>query len=172
MSLELLQTDFIIQWLQDIDPVEWLLNAVLQIVHPEMYEASSKAASLLLQELDSPLPTWPTVYSCVDIIANRLTPQHVDRGGALSFYDHLISLGESHDARFELDDFKAVFAYQLGTSVLFPGKVLAHSVPEWSQGERLVIAHYAKDNIHDRLGVARPLLPTQLGWWAKYNAAR
>jgi hypothetical protein len=152
--------------------MEQLLNAVLQVVHSEMYDANSKAIPLLLQELDTPLPTWPTVFSGMDIIANRLTPQHCDKGGALSFYDHLISFGEGHNARLELEDLDADFAYQPGTSVLFSGKVLIHSVPAWSEGERLVIAHYSKDNVHDRLGVARPLLPTQLGWWSKYNVAR
>ncbi|KAN0105560.1 hypothetical protein V8E52_010911, partial [Russula decolorans] len=40
------------QWLQFIDPVEQLLNAVLQIVHPEMWLANSKATSLLLEQMN------------------------------------------------------------------------------------------------------------------------
>jgi hypothetical protein len=137
-----------------------------------MYEANSKVTSLLLQQLNNPLLTWPTIYSGMDVIANRLTPEHCDKGGALSFYDHLISFGQGHDARLRLHDLNAEFAYQPGTSVLFPGKVLTHSVPEWSKGERLVIAHYAKDDMQNRLEVARPLLPTQLGWWSMYNVAK
>jgi len=39
---------------------------------------------------------------------------------------------------------------------LFSGKALSHSVSEWSGGERVVIAHYAKDGIHNRLGLSRP----------------
>lgn len=134
-----------------------------------MWSANTKATPLLLEELKTPLPTWPTVYPALDVIANRLTPRHYDQGGAIYFYDHLVSFGQGHDARFLVDDFHAEFAYQSGTSVLFPGKVLAHSVPEWSGGERLVLAHYAKDDVQDRLRVARPLLPTQLGWWSKYS---
>jgi hypothetical protein len=140
----------------------------LQIVHPEMWLANSKATSLLLEQMNISLPTWPTVYPAMDVIANQLTPWHYDNGGALSFYDHLVSFGQGHDAQFLLDDFHAEFAYQSGTSVLFPGKVLAHSVPEWSGGERLVVAHYSKDDVQDRLEVPRPFLPTQLGWWSKY----
>lgn len=105
----------------------------------------------------------------MDVIANRITPRHYDQGGAVSFYDHLISLGEDHDACLLLDTLHGEFAYQAGTSALFPGKVLAHSVPEWSRGERIVIAHYSKDDVQDRMQVPRPLLPTQLGWWSKHG---
>ena len=133
-----------------------------------MWLANSQATSLLLQQLDKPLVTWPTIYPGMDDIANRVTPCHCDKGGALSFYDHLVNFGQSHDAQFLLHDFDAMFAYQPGTSILFPGRVLAHSVPAWSGGERMVIAHYAKDDVQDRLRLPRPLLPTQLGWWSRF----
>ena len=70
-----------------------------------------------------------------------------------------------------LNDLDANLVYQPGTSVFFSGTALVHSVSEWTE-ERLVIAHYAKDGIQDRVGVARPLLPTQLGWWNDYTAAK
>lgn len=144
------------------------MDAVLHIVHPEMYLANSKVTSSLLKKLKRQLPAWPTIYPGMDVIANRLTLRHFDMGGALTFYDHLVSLGQEHNAQLHLNDLNGEFAYQSGTSVLFPGKALAHSVPEWSGGERIVIAHYAKDNIQERVGVPRPLLPTQLGWWFRY----
>lgn len=88
----------------------------------------------------------------------------------MTFYDHLLSLGEDHGAEIHLHDFDADFAYQPGTSILFSGKILAHSVGEWrKEKERLVIAHYARDDVQDRLGVERPLLPTQLKWWSAHS---
>jgi hypothetical protein len=134
-----------------------------------MWLANHKATSLLLEQLKTPYPSWPTIYSAMDVIANRITPGHCDEGGADSYYDHLICLGHKHDARFCLDDLEGTFAYPPGTSILFSGKGLAHSVPEWSGGERMVIAHYTKDAIHDRMGVARPVLPTQSSWWSEYS---
>jgi hypothetical protein len=185
-------------------------------VHPQMWLANSNAAPSLLEILDNPQLTWPTVYPAMDLIANRKTGRHFDWGGAITFYDHLISFGQNHGAKLVLHDFDAHLAYQPGTSVLFSGTALAHSVskprgeknsperlaegenlperlaggenpPERLEGgenlpeklaggenqpERLAIAHYAKDGIQDRVGVARPLLPTQLGWWNGYAAAR
>ena len=134
-----------------------------------MYDANILATPQLLEELDRPVETWPSVYHAMDVIVNRVTPSHCDPGGANSFYDHLVSLGQDHDARLLLDSLEAEFAYQAGTSALFTGKVLSHSVPKWSEGERIVIAHYAKDNVQDRLGVPRPLLPSQMSWWSKHG---
>lgn len=102
----------------------------------------------------------------MDIIVNRITPPHIDAGGAPSFYDHLLSLGQGHSASLHLEDLDAQFAYLPGTSVFLTGRVLTHSVPGWVGGERVVVAHYSKDDVHDRLGITRPTLPTVAGWWA------
>ena len=112
-----------------------------------MYLANSKATPLLLEELKRDVPTWPTVYHAIDVIANWITPRHYDKGAAISFYNHLISLGQDYDAHLMLDDLYGKFTYQSGISVLFSGKVLAHSVPKWSGGERIMIAYYAKNDV-------------------------
>ena len=132
--------------------------------------ANKNAIPILLEMMKCPLPAWPTVYPSMDIIANRITPQHYDVDRAAMFYDHLVSFGQDHKAKLALHNFHAEFAYRPGTSILFSGKVLAHSVSEWADGkERLVVAHYTKDDVQDRLELARPALPTQLGWWSRYK---
>jgi hypothetical protein len=139
------------------------------VVHPQLWSANYNAISSLLEEPKIPLPKWPTVYSGMDVIANRLSPGHFDTGGALTFYDHLLNFGQDHDARLCLDDLKGQFVYRPGTSVFLTGRAFKHSVPTWSGGERMVIAHYSKDNVHHRLEVERPPLPNQVGWWHKYG---
>lgn len=109
--------------------------------------------------------TWPTHYSGMDIIVNRITPPHVDAGGASSFYDHLLSLGQGHSTTLDLEDLDVQFAYPPGTSAFLTGRVLTHSMSHWVGDEQVVIAHYSKDDVHDRLGIARPSLPTNIGWW-------
>ena len=157
------------QWLQFIEPVEQLLNAVLQVVHPQLWSASCSAMSSLLDDPPIEVPCWPTVYSGMDVIANRSTPGHFDRGGAHIFYDHLVNFGQDHDARFCVDDLEGQFVYRPGTSILLTGKLFKHSVPPWAGGERIVIAHYSKDAVHHRLEVERPSLPNQTGWWNKFS---
>jgi hypothetical protein len=141
----------------------------LEVVHPQLWSANHSAISSLLKDPKIVVPNWPTVYSGMDIIANRVSVEHFDKGGALSFYDHLVNYGQDHDARLCLNDLKGQFVYRPGTSVLFAGKAFKHSVPLWSGGERMVIAHYSKDDVHHRLEVERPTLPNQVGWWRKYG---
>ena len=134
-----------------------------------MSMTNREAIPLLLQKLENPPEIWPTIYPAIDVVANRLTPEHYDKGGAITRYDHLVSFGQDHKAELVFHDFDAEFAYKPGTSVLFPGKVLAHLVPMWTVGkERVVMAHYVRDSVLNRLKLARPLLPTQSGWWSKY----
>lgn len=134
-----------------------------------MYTANCNATHALLKMLNNSSLIWPTVYHGMDVVANRKSKEHMDLGGAISFYDHLVSFGQGHDAKLLLRELGAQFAYQSGTCALFSGKALAHEVEWWSGGERMVIAHYANDDILNRVKVARPLLPTQLGWWTKYS---
>jgi len=163
----------ITKWLLSIQPIEQLWDAVLKVVHQDMWEANHAASSLLQQQMlhqENPSATWPTVYPGMDVIANRITPKHYDQGGAFTFYDHLVSFGQDHNAHFWVDDLDAEFAYQPGTSILFSGKGLHHSVPEWSAGERMVIAHYANKRVMDRIEVNMPFsLPSQLDWWFRYK---
>lgn len=163
-----LQSAEVQMWLSEMLPLEHFLDAVLRIVHPELWTANNAAVDQLVSQLSLSSP-WPTSFTGVDLIVNRVTPPHLDSGGAVTFYDHLLSLGFGHQAILDLDDFGAKFAYAPGTSVFLTGRVLTHSVPVWSSGERVVVAHYSKDDVHDRLGVSRPALPTQLGFLALFS---
>ena len=83
----------------------------------------------------------------MDIIANWVTPSYYNQGRAISFYNHLVSLSQNYNACLLFDNLYKKFAYQAETSVLFSGRVLAHSVPKWSEGERIIIAYYTKNNV-------------------------
>jgi hypothetical protein len=76
----------------------------------------------------------------------------------------LVNLGFDNDARLCLDELEAKFVYKPGTSVLFSGAVFSHSVPQCAE-EGVVLAHYSNKNVQDRLGVARPDMPTQHNWY-------
>ena len=138
---------------------------MLQIVHPELWSATALASQQLIHQLPFSIPCWPTAFTGLDLIVNRVTEPHLDSGGAITFYDHLLSLGMDHGANLHLDDLDAELAYLEGTGVFLTGRVLMHSVPAWFGGERVALAHYSKDDVLHRLGCLRPLLPTQLTWW-------
>ncbi|KIK79543.1 hypothetical protein PAXRUDRAFT_161068, partial [Paxillus rubicundulus Ve08.2h10] len=152
-------------WLQDISPVDNFWSAVLSIVHPEAHKAGVDAISALKGAVITKNPvTWHSPFSGMDLIANRLMPGHWDAGRAPTFYDLLVSLGEGHRAILQIEDVKAELAYEPSTGVFITGRILEHVVLRWEGGERVAIAYYMKDKVHDRLGVPRPTLPMQKSW--------
>ena len=153
------------QWLTSLQPIELLFNAILQIIHPELWNVTTLASQQLANQLAFHIPCWPTAFTGLDLIVNQVTEPHLDSGRAITFYDHFLSLGMDHHAELLLDDLEAKLVYSEGTSVFLAGRVLTHSVPAWSGGERVALAHYTRDEVLHRLGCPRLLLPTQVTWW-------
>ena len=72
-------------------------------------------------------------------------------------YDFLVSAGRHTGTLFKLSDVDASLSYKPGTVIAICGKVLRHGVPEWTEGQdRLCIAHFMRDAVHNRLGLPRP----------------
>ncbi|KAI6017841.1 hypothetical protein EDC04DRAFT_2607981 [Pisolithus marmoratus] len=81
---------------------------------------------------------WPSIYLGIDVIVSQETPPHLDQASAPSLLD-LVP----------------------GTMIFLAGKLLTHSVPKWEKGERIALAHYMKDAVHNRFGLARPAFTQQ-----------
>ena len=116
-------------------------------------------------DLVSPHPNlmgWNSLFSGMELIVNRRTPFHRDQGGSPSMYDLLLSAGNHEEAKLELPDIGTNLKYDPGTAVLICGRVLGHRAMEWKGGDRVCIAHFVKDLVHNRLGIARPP-------WTKYQ---
>jgi hypothetical protein len=99
---------------------------------------------------------WPSFFSGIEVISNRITPPHRDAQAAFPVYDFLVSAGTHEQAWLELPDLKANLSYKPCTVVAICGKVLRHAVLDWAGGERLCIAHFIRDNVHKRLDIPRP----------------
>jgi hypothetical protein len=136
------------------------MNSILALTHKELYLCGLDAIHrLIFDEIQSKihpnLHHWLSVYSAIQVISNRTTPPHRDKGGAPSYYDLLLSAGTHSDARMHIHDLGATFNYPPGTIILVCGRLLLHQVPPWGDGERICLAHYMRDNVHDRLSIIR-----------------
>ncbi|KAI6169161.1 hypothetical protein EDD17DRAFT_1503089 [Pisolithus thermaeus] len=124
------------QWLQDISYAEEFWNTIAKIVLPDLAQVVKDAISVkedwVVTQPPSPI-SWPSIYLGIDIIVNQETPPHLDQVSAPSLLD-LVP----------------------GTIIYLAGKLLTHSVPKWGKGERIALAHYMKDAIHNRFGLPRP----------------
>ncbi|KIN95436.1 hypothetical protein M404DRAFT_165954, partial [Pisolithus tinctorius Marx 270] len=151
------------QWLRDIAYAEDFWNSICKVVLPDLAQVGKDAmqAKEDLVVMKNPSQTlWPSIYVGIDVIVNQTTPLHTDQISAPSLLDLVVSLG-THNAKFHVPDLGTIFNYPPGTMIYLAGKILLHSVPSWEKGERIALAHYMKDAVHNRLGVARPAFTQQ-----------
>ncbi|KAG2355374.1 hypothetical protein BDR07DRAFT_1493293 [Suillus spraguei] len=154
-------------WLSALATTEFFWNAITAAVAPDLFQAGSAAILGAQCETSSKskaspaVSRWPSVFSGLEVIVNRVTLSHRDGGGAPTLYDLLVSLGIGHTATMKLADVGAELDYFPGTMVYISGILLEHSVGPWANGERFVIAHFMKDKVHDRMKVPRPPFPMQ-----------
>jgi hypothetical protein len=108
---------------------------------------------------------WPSFFSGIEVVSDRHTPSHHDGQGGPGFYDFLVSAGRHTNGWLDMPDLNARLSYDpcTVTVVACCGKILHHGVdPNWI-GERLCIAHFIRDNVHNRQELQRPP-------WVSYNA--
>jgi len=154
-----------------VGTAEWLCNAVTALIAPELYEAGKQAIEQVqlgqdMHRTHGNIALWPSVFTGMQIIANRTTLPHRDRGGAPTHYDLLLSVGTHGKAELHLPEFGARLSYAPGTIIVLGGKVFLHEVDGWEDGERVCVAHMMKDDVHDRLKVMRPPWPKMADYLA------
>lgn len=158
-----------------------VLGGILNIIHPHLYDIGQAAFALLRDPGDAPEPwfsygeyprlarvleEWTHPFSAISVMVNRSTPCHRDVNGRNPWLDILVTIGEYELGRLELPGLGVRLEYDPGTIVGILGKVVRHGACE-VQGERVCLAYYMRDKVHERLG-----LPA--GPWMKvshYNIA-
>jgi hypothetical protein len=133
-------------------------NLILGLTHPELAAAATRAQRQLRFLPSTRHTLWPSIFTGIAVIVNRITPPHTDRGGEPEWYDLLVSAGSSQKAVLKLDELDAELEYRPGTIVLLCGKCLTHSVDSWGEGDRICLAHFLKANVFKRLGIRK------VGW--------
>lgn len=151
------------EFVRCIQDAEAILNCIGILICPDLFTKGTRAINKLkrpegqhLHEWHDNVQLWPSFFSGIEVISNRTTPSHRDAKAAPPAYDFLVSAGRHRDAWFELPDVQARLSYEPGTVVALCGRVLRHAVPNWGEGERLCIAHFMRDAVHNRLNIPRP----------------
>lgn len=144
-------------FLKSMAPLESILNGVTSVINQKLYQSGLEAMQTILTQ--NPALSWGSVWSGFSLIVNRMTPYHRDSGASISMYDLLFSAGTHQDCYIEVAELEAQFLYLPGTLLAVCGKVLKHRVESWAGGERICVAHFMKDAVHNRLGIARPEWP-------------
>jgi hypothetical protein len=141
---------------------EGILNCIGMLVCPDLFSIGAKAIEKLkygenpdIQHENVQL--WPSFFSAIEVITNRITVMHRDQQAAPQMYDFLVSGGTHTNTWFELPDIGTRLLYNPGTVTAICGKVLRHGITTWQEDtDRLCTAHFMRDSVHNRLNLPRP----------------
>lgn len=154
-----LQSDGVKEWLVDSRRAEELLNIILAIIHPDLYQNAHDALKALQANPEASYAhRWASVFSGISVISNRITPPHKDRSSDPRWYDILSNLGNFEQSYLDLVDLGAHFLYKKGTVIPFCGNLLKHAVQDWGRGDRICYAHFM------RKGVISQFTESLAGW--------
>jgi hypothetical protein len=141
-------------WLSEMSETSALISAILRVMHPALYQSGRQTMMRLGQytTLHPALKLWPSVFNAVTVLSNRKTPYHRDNYSREQWYDILTTVGPYKEATLHFPGIGVRLAYKSGTVVGFSGKILRHGVEE-CEGERVCLAYYMRDTVHERMGV-------------------
>lgn len=152
--------------------MESILTATASITAQDQFEAGMKMVknSISGQSVKRAFPAsefWPSAFTGITVIANRITPSHRDRASRPGWFDLLVSCGTDAECFLEVADLGASIRYHPGDACLIAGSSLQHSVRGWEGGDRLVFAHYSRFLVAERMGIS-PGNPPFLRDYTKY----
>ena len=138
------------------------LNMLLHLINPALYSGAKKAQEWLRDqnEQSSHISSiWASVFHCLSVISNGITPPHTDRLGSARIFDLLVSCGDAKDAVLRLPEINVILTYPPRTAIFIYGRTLVHEVPEWEQGkDRCAWAHFIRESLLRKVGVDLPQL--------------
>ena len=85
---------------------------------------------------------------------------HRDNSSRPECFDMLLTLGNYDDGEIVFPNLGVWLRYNPGTLVALSGKLIQHGVEE-VDGDRVCLAFYMKDNVHERLNVPPTAWMTQ-----------
>jgi hypothetical protein len=139
------------------DDVEKLINLTLSLINPDLFQSGLEMLRKLrlLEQTKDIAQQWQSVYTGIAVICNRRTPPHRDGKGRAEWFDTLLNYSEPGDSpRLVIDDLGLDLDYSGGAVVAFCGSIFQHSVEFWGKGNRICYAHFMRESVRKRLGVA------------------
>lgn len=143
-----------LSWMSEILEASAVISGMLRIMHPDQYRMARdmlwvSRADTALQPV---LAKWPSVFTAISIIANRISPLHREQHGDNRFFDILLSCGQYTVASIELQPLGFHIPNGPGTVIGCSGKAIRHGTAE-SDGTRICVAFYMRTSVQSFLRV-------------------
>jgi hypothetical protein len=90
-----LQQSYSAAFIEGIQHAELLNNAIMALIAPELYDVGLSAIIKTMDGIEMAkhyenVHLWPSIFTGIKVIVNRLTPLHRDKGGCPSHMDLLV----------------------------------------------------------------------------------
>lgn len=140
------------EWITANAKVETDLNEITSLIASDLYKDGMHSVELSKAAFPDHegAQLWPSSFSGIDVIVNRITATHRDAGARMEWYEMLLAAGTYTTATFKVPDLGAELQYNPGTVVAICGRLLRHGVDSWEGGERICQAHYMRNNVFNR----------------------
>lgn len=163
-------------WLDLEKQGEYVMDGIFSLTSPQVYRCAKEVMNRIkdhefsLNKYDDyaeAIREWPSSFSGIAVIANRLTPPHYDTNGSIRWFDYLLSLGThgsnpKESTKLRINTLGANISYNPGSVIAVSGKLLSHSQTGWVDGDRVVYAHFLREKV---LAKAKLMNPS----WVEYR---
>lgn len=125
-----------------------VISGIARIMHPEEYMMGWNMLRAASQDpmFTSMINQWPSVFSAVSLVANRVCPYHREAKGDYRLFDILVSSGTYTFAPLQLQPLGFQIPNGPGTVVAFSGKAIRHGVGS-ADGHRICSAFYMRHSV-------------------------
>lgn len=125
-----------------------LVTAIMSVIHPEQYAAGMRMNGELMKidELKEVFAHWPSCFTAMQVIANRVSPLHLDPGTPYSAFDALATVGNFTGGHIKFPTLPIDIDQRPGSIAAFAGHLLPHEVTEF-KGDRVSFAWFLKDAV-------------------------
>jgi hypothetical protein len=158
-SLNLREQPFLGErWIKETYTMERFFNLTLSLIHPDLFFSGLQMLQKLREseETKGIADKWQSVFSGINMIANRITQPHRDSKGRAEWYDLLANYVDEDGGatpQFLIQDIGVNLEYSSGTVVGFHGSIFKHEVRSWGAGDRVCLAHFMREAVRNRLDV-------------------
>ena len=131
------------------------LNALLAIIHPELYAAGKWVMQTLREDdeildLHEGLEHWHSVFTVITLITIRESPLHRDPKTNIRWYDLMLTVGDYNEAILELSAFSLRLLYNPRSICFISGKLVRHGVSS-TKGIRICYGYYMYEEEYAQL---------------------
>ncbi|TFY52108.1 hypothetical protein EVJ58_g10194, partial [Rhodofomes roseus] len=137
-----------LHFLDEMAETNALMAAILSVIHPEQFQIGVRAHQTLgnAEPLREVLAHWPSCFTALQVINNRVSPLHTDPGAPYPAFDVIASIGDYTGGHIILPTLPVDFQQPPGSVLAFCARMLPHSVEKFV-GDRISFAWFMKDRV-------------------------